>query len=146
MADHGSGSIDIAASPADIMHVIADFDHYQDWAGPVRSCHVLETGGDGLPSQVRFSVHFMGIGDEYVNGYTWHGDERVTWTLVEGKSLKAQDGSYILTPKGSTTLVEYDLTVELKVPLPGLIRRRAQGVIIDSALKDLKKAVEGQSR
>jgi hypothetical protein len=39
--------------------------------------------------------------------------------------------------------VEYDLTVELKVPLPGLIRRRAQSAIIDSALKDLKKAVEG---
>ena len=146
MADHGSGSIDIAASPADIMRVIADFDHYQDWAGPVRRCQVLETDAAGMPGQVHFSVHFMGIGDEYVNAYTWYGDERVTWTLVEGNSLKSQEGSYLLTPKGTATLVEYDLTVELKVPLPGLIRRRAQSAIIDSALKDLKKAVEGKSQ
>ncbi len=146
MADHGSGSIDISASPADIMQVIADFDHYHDWAGPVRRCRVLETDEVGMPSQVHFSVHFMGIGDEYVNAYTWHGDERVHWTLVEGNSLKSQDGSYTLTPRGSATVVEYDLTVELKVPLPGLIRRRAQGAIIDSALKDLKNAVEGNSR
>ena len=146
MADHGSGSIDIAARPDAVMQVIADFDRYHEWAGPVRRCEVLEMGDDGLPRQVHFSVQFMGIGDEYVNAYTWHGDSRVDWTLVHGKSLKSQDGSYILNPHPDGTRVEYDLTVELSVPLPGLIRRRAQSAIIDSALKDLKRAVEGDPR
>jgi hypothetical protein len=126
------------------MAVIADFDRYHEWAGPVRRCEVLEMGPDGLPSQVRFQVNFMGIGEEYVNSYTWYGDERVDWTLLHGASLKSQDGSYLLQSLGAGTLVEYDLTVDLKVPLPGLIRRRAQSAIIDSALKDLKKAVESQ--
>ena len=38
--------------------------------------------------------------------------------------------------------MHYDLAVELAVPLPGLVKRRAAGLIMGSALKELKKQVE----
>jgi hypothetical protein len=38
--------------------------------------------------------------------------------------------------------VTYDLTVEIGIPMPGLIKRRAAGMIMGTALRELKKEVE----
>ena len=142
MADHANESITIKAKPAAIMGVIADFPAYTDWAGPVRRIEVLETGDDGRAKQVEFHVEIMGLSDTYVNEYEWDGDTHVTWTMVSGKSLKSQVGTYDLEQAGSATKVTYDLTVDVGIPVPGLIRRRIQSKIVDTALKDLKKRCE----
>ncbi len=142
MPDHANESITIKADPAKIMAVIADFPAYPQWAGPVKRIEVLDPGSDGRAKQVRFHVEVMGLADSYINEYEWDGDDKVDWTMVEGKSLKSQHGRYQLTPAGSGTTVTYDLDVEVGVPLPGLIRRRMQGKIVDTALKDLKKRCE----
>ncbi len=142
MADHANESITIKAKPAEIMSVIADFPAYTEWAGPVRKMEVIEVGDDGRARQVRFHVEIMGLADTYVNEYEWDGDTYVKWTMVEGKSLKSQVGTYELEPIGTGTRVTYDLTVDVGIPVPGLIRRRIQSKIVDTALKDLKKRCE----
>lgn len=142
MADHANESITVKADAATIMAVIADFPSYPQWAGPVKQTEVLEEGKDGRAKQVRFNVEIMGLSDSYVNEYKWDGDRRVDWTMTEGKSQKSQVGWYQLEPDGSATTVTYDLTVEIGIPVPGLIRRRIQGKIVDTALKDLKKRSE----
>jgi hypothetical protein len=140
--DHGSDSITVKADPATIMGVIADFPSYPEWAGPVKKIEVLEEGADGRAKRAHFHVEVMGLSDNYINEYTWDGNRRVDWTMVEGKSQKSQVGSYELTAVGDTTEVTYDLTVEIAIPVPGLIRRRLQSKIVDTALKDLKKRCE----
>ena len=40
------------------------------------------------------------------------------------------------------TKVTYDLEVDLKIPMIGMLKRKAEKVIIDTALKELKKRVE----
>lgn len=142
MPDHGSDTIMVKADPASIMAVIADFPSYPQWAGPVKRIEVIEDGPDGRAKRVRFHVEVMGLSDTYVNEYVWDGDRRVDWTMVEGKSLKSQVGVYELTADGDQTKVAYDLTVEIGIPVPGLIRRRLQGKIVETALKDLKKRSE----
>jgi ribosome-associated toxin RatA of RatAB toxin-antitoxin module len=142
VADHANESITVKADPASIMAVIADFAAYPDWAGPVKRIEILEEGPDGKAKQVRFHVEIMGLSDTYTNEYTWDGDRRVDWTMIEGKSQKSQQGSYELAKDGSATKLTYDLTVEIAIPVPGLIRRRIQGKIVDTALKDLKKRAE----
>lgn len=142
MADHANDSITVQANPATIMAVIADFPSYPQWAGPVKRTEVLDAGKDGRPTRVRFNVEIMGLSDSYTNEYSWDGDRRVDWTMIEGKSQKSQVGSYEMSPAGSATKVTYDLTVEIGIPVPGLIRRRLQGKIVDTALKDLKKRCE----
>jgi ribosome-associated toxin RatA of RatAB toxin-antitoxin module len=142
VADHANESITVQADPASIMAVIADFPAYPDWAGPVKRVEVLEEGPDGKAKTVRFHVEIMGLSDTYTNEYTWDGDRRVDWTMIEGKSQKSQQGSYELAKSGSATKLTYDLTVEIAIPVPGLIRRRIQGKIVDTALKDLKKRAE----
>jgi ribosome-associated toxin RatA of RatAB toxin-antitoxin module len=141
--DHANESMTIKADPAKIMAVIADFPAYPEWAGPVKKMEVLEDGADGRAKSVRFHVEIMGLADVYTNNYIWHGDQRVDWTMSEGRSQKSQVGWYELTPAGGgATTVTYDLTVEIAIPVPGLIRRRIQAKIVDTALKDLKKRSE----
>jgi ribosome-associated toxin RatA of RatAB toxin-antitoxin module len=144
LADHANESIVVQADPATIMAVIADFGSYPQWAGPVKKAEVLEPGENGgRARKVKIDVELMGLSDSYVNSYTWDDDHKVTWEMVEGRSQKSQQGSYTLTPTSSGTQVTYDLTVELAIPVPGLIRRRIQAKVVEAALKDLKKRAEG---
>jgi hypothetical protein len=125
------------------MAVIADFGAYPEWAGQVKSAEVLTTGADGRPATVRFVLEAAVISDEYVLGYDWSGDEAVDWRIVDaGKMISGLTGSYRLADAGNGTQVTYELAVDLKVPMIGMIKRKAEKVIVDTALKGLKKRVE----
>jgi ribosome-associated toxin RatA of RatAB toxin-antitoxin module len=143
MADQSTQSIVIEAPPAAIMAVIGDFAAYPQWVGSVKSAEVLSTGADGRAEQVRFVLDAGPVKDEYVLAYTWTGDERVDWRLVRAQMQKSQQGSYVLVPRGSSTEVTYQLAVDLMIPMLGMLKRKAERVIMDTALKELKKRVEG---
>ncbi|MGH1551796.1 hypothetical protein ACRAWF_05400 [Streptomyces sp. L7] len=83
------------------------------------------------------------IKDDQVLAYTWTGDNEVSWTLVKSQMLRSLDGSYLLkATAGGATEVTYLLTVDVKIPMLGMIKRKAEKVIIDRALAGLKKRVE----
>ena len=141
-----SGST-IDASPAEVMAVIADFAAYPDWTGQVKEAKVLSTGPDGRADRVRFVLDAGVIKDEYTLGYTWDDDREVSWTLVEeGTLMRSLDGSYALAPAGGAdrTDVTYRLTVDTKIPMLGMIKRKAEKVVVDTALKELAKRVATQ--
>jgi ribosome-associated toxin RatA of RatAB toxin-antitoxin module len=143
MADQTTSSITIAADAAEVMAVIADFPSYPLWTGQVKQADVVEVGPDGRARRVHFLLDAGAIKDEYTLAYTWDADREVRWTLdEEGTLLRALDGSYVLTPaEGGTTEVAYRLTVDLKIPMIGLIKRKAEKVIVDTALKELDRRV-----
>jgi len=138
-----SSDIVIDATPAAIMAVIADFPAYPSWATGMRSAEVVE-GPDDRPAQVHFVLDATPIRDEYDLAYTWNGDASVSWQLAGGASmLKAMDGTYELDPVDTArTRVTYQLSVDVSIPLLGMLKRKAEKVIIDTALKGLKKRVE----
>ncbi|WP_131747466.1 SRPBCC family protein [Frankia sp. Cppng1_Ct_nod] len=143
MADHARATVTINAKPAAVMDAIADVAAYPSWSGPVEQSAVVEAGPDGRPRRGRFVVNAMVTKEEFVIEYTWSGDESVSWTLVSANNMTAQDGSYVLRDIGEgRTEVTYDLTVELKIKIPGLLRRKVQSGVVDAALKDLKKHIE----
>jgi ribosome-associated toxin RatA of RatAB toxin-antitoxin module len=141
VADQTSASIDIAASPAEIMAVIADFERYPEWVDSMKSAEVLTRSGR-QPKTVRMVLDHNLVKDDYVLAYEWQPN-KVSWHLVEGTLLKAMDGAYELEPNGATTTVTYHLTVDVNLPMIGLFKRKAEKTIIDGALKNLKKRVEG---
>jgi hypothetical protein len=143
MAEHTRSSTTIEATPAHVMTVIADFEAYPVWTGEVKEIEVLQAGADGRAEQVRLLLDAGAIKDEHVLAYTWDGDRKVSWTLVKSQMLKALDGSYTLTSVGDKTEVTYQLAVDVKIPMLGMIKRKAEKVIIDRALAGLKKRVEG---
>ena len=143
MADATSSSITISAPPEQVMAVIADFESYPQWADQVRDVEVLDAGTGGRAERVKFSMDAGAIKDTYTLDYDWAADDRsVSWNLVKGGIQKAQDGSYELVAEGDQTTVTYKLSVEVNFPMIGMLRRKAEKVIIDTALKGLKKRVE----
>jgi len=142
MADESTQSITIDATPAEVMAVIADFSAYPQWAASVKSCEVTVPGPDGRAKQVAFKIDAGGIRDEYELAYDWQDEERVSWTLVKGQMQKAQRGSYTLRSAGTGTDVTYNLSVDLAIPMLGMLKRKAEKMIMDTALKELKKRVE----
>ncbi|MGC4112381.1 MAG: SRPBCC family protein [Nocardioides sp.] len=143
MADQTTSSIVIDAPPSQVMAVIADFSAYPTWAKGVKTAEVLSEDADGRAEQVFFKLDVPPIKDEYTLAYDWSGDDEVTWTLVEGKMLRALDGAYVLADQGDgTTDVTYRLALDVSIPLIGMLKRKGEKILIDTALKGLKKHVE----
>ncbi|KPC93962.1 cyclase [Streptomyces sp. NRRL F-6602] len=147
MAEHTSSSITVDAAPQAVMDVIADFPRYPEWTGEVKEAEVLGRDARGRAEQVRLLLDAGAIKDEHILAYEWIGDEEVRevrWSLVKSQMLRSLDGVYRLTPVdgGHRTEVMYQLTVDVKIPMLGMIKRKAEKVIIERALDGLKKRVE----
>lgn len=143
MADRTSASITVAAPLAEVMAVIADFAAYPQWASAVRSTEVISQDSAGRGTRVRFQLDAGVIKDSYMLAYDWDGDAAVRWKLAEpGAVITAMTGGYLLADTGTGTRVTYELTVDVRIPMLGVLKRRAEKTIIDTALKGLKDRVE----
>lgn len=143
MADRTSSSISVAARRPDVLGVIAAFSEYPGWATGIKAAEVLADGPDGRPLRVRFVLDAGIIRDSYVLEYQWDDDSAVHWQLAEpGSVVTEMSGAYLLADAGTGTTVRYELAVGTRVPMLGLMKRRAEKTIIDTALKGLKTRVE----
>ncbi|MBF6340213.1 SRPBCC family protein [Nocardia abscessus] len=144
MADRTQRSIVIEAPSQQVMSVIADLESYPEWVSAAKSVEVLEAGPDGLAKTARFVLDAGVVKDTYVLSYDWRADRKaVSWRLLSGDLQKAQNGTYELIDRPGGTEVVYTLTVDLNIPMIGMFKRKAEKVITDTALKELKKRVEG---
>jgi ribosome-associated toxin RatA of RatAB toxin-antitoxin module len=143
MAEQTTSSITVEASPSEVMDVIADFDSYPEWATGVRTAEVISQFPDGRAEKVFFKLDVSPIKDEYTLAYVWSGSQQVTWVLDQGRMLRALDGAYVLADRGDgTTEVTYRLALDVSIPLIGMLKRKGEKILIDAALKGLKKRAE----
>jgi hypothetical protein len=143
MADKTTSSIVIGVPRKDVMTVIADFAAYPEWATAVRSAEVLSQDPGGRARAVRFQLDAGMIKDSYVLGYDWDGDAQVRWNLTDaGSVISEMSGGYALADRGDSTEVTYELAVGIRIPMIGMVKRRAEKMIIDTALKGLKSRAE----
>ncbi len=144
MAEHANERIRIDASLDDCLAVVLDFENYPSWARDLKQVTIQERDDDGRGRLVEFRAAAMGQSFKYVLEYTYTElPDSFSWVLNSGEKLRQLDGTYRFEPEGDATRVHYDLVVDLSIPLPGLIKRRAAGMIMGTALRELKKAVEG---
>jgi len=146
MADEAHEQISVAAAPDRCWAVATDYERYPEWAKDVKHAAVLERDEQGRGKRVEYRVAGLGRSIRYVLAYDY-GDEPAAfaWELVEGDVLRRLDGRYGFEAEGAGTRVTYDLIVDVAIPLPGLIKRRAAGMIVGTALRELKKEVEPMS-
>ena len=136
-------AIEIRAPLETVWGVLTDFAAYPEWASAVRSAEVVGRGGDGRASRVRFGLDAGVVKDSYVLSYDWDGDAGVRWDLAEpGSVITALSGGYVLADADGGTEVTYDLAVDVRIPMPGMLKRRAERTIIDTALKGLRDRAE----
>jgi ribosome-associated toxin RatA of RatAB toxin-antitoxin module len=145
MTDRVTEQTTIAAPPEAVRAVLLDFPAYPEWAKDLKAADVLDTDADGNALDVRFRAAAMGRSTSYTLRYDLTDPAVVAWVLVEGDVTRKLDGHYALAPSASGgTEVTYVLEAELKLPLPGFVKDRAQGRIMHTALVDLKNRAEAQ--
>ncbi|MGH9027540.1 MAG: SRPBCC family protein [Acidimicrobiia bacterium] len=143
MADQATERIHVDAPPARCFEIATDYAHYPDWAKDVKEATVLEQDGEARGQRVEYRMAAMGRSIRVVFDYDYAlAPDSFSWHLVEGDMLKQLDGTYDFDPDEGGTRVTYSLTVEVGVPLPGFMKRRAAGLIIGNALKELKRTAE----
>jgi ribosome-associated toxin RatA of RatAB toxin-antitoxin module len=145
VADNTAQTIYIDADPGTVMDVIADIASYPQWVSEYKETEVLEADAEGYPKTARLVLDAAVLKDTMVLSYDWPPDRKsVRWSLVSSSLLRALNGAYHLAPKGSGTDVTYELSVDLIIPMIGLLKRKAERRLTDTALKDLKKRVEAE--
>ncbi|MCC6339011.1 MAG: SRPBCC family protein [Acidimicrobiia bacterium] len=143
MADRASERIHIDAPPERCYEVATDYERYPDWIRDIKSAEITERDPDGRGTQVEFRAAALGRSIRYTLAYDYSdAPGSFSWSLVEGDMVRRLDGSYRFEAADDGTRLHYDLTVDLAIPLPGLLKRRASGLIMGNALRGLKKAVE----
>lgn len=144
MTERASHSALIDAPPEAIMAVITDFESYPEWAGNIREVEIRDSDEEERPKLVWYDVDARIMDLDYVLDYSYHGTERLTWTLAEGEQINKLEGEYRLEQEGDGTRVHYTLEIDVAFPLPGFLKKRATKQIIDTSLGDLQRRVESR--
>lgn len=145
MADHAAERTEIAASPEACFAVATDFEKYPEWASDIKEVNVIARDDDGRGGDVAFRVAAMGRSTSYTLRYSYGSNPlRMSWRLIEGDILERIDGEYEFVPvgDGSGCEVLYYVSIDMLVPLPGFVKRRAEVKILHTAMDDLKQRVE----
>ena len=145
MAVSAKTEFDIAAPLSVVMEVLMDVESLPEWSGPHKAALIVSTHDDGTPDEVSMTVNAAGINDDQSVNYSWT-DTTCEWTLIKSTTLSEQQGKYTLTENGDSTHVEFELLVDLKIKLPGLIVKRGQKVAVDTARKGLTAEAERRAK
>jgi ribosome-associated toxin RatA of RatAB toxin-antitoxin module len=144
VTDEATERTTIAASPEHCFAIALDFDRYPEWAADIKSVEVLERDDEGRGTKVRFRAAAMGQSIRYTLEYDYADAPRtLAWVQTDGDVTRKLDGSYVFEPNdaGGTDMT-YHLVAELKVPIVGFIKRRAEHRILGTALRELKARAE----
>jgi len=143
MADSASQSITIASSPSNVWAIATDVERYPEWAKDVKQVVVRSRDGEGRPSEVEFRASALGRSTHYTLQYDYSQAPSVlAWHMVRGDIMRSIEGAYHFTPTADGgTEVRYDLAIELVVPLPGFVKRRAEVCILNT-VRELKVRAE----
>ena len=142
MVESGSESVVVSAGLDACFAVTIDFDKYPEWAHDVKQATVLTRDSSGRPTVVEFRASALGRSTHYTLEYDYaQAPNKLSWHMSDGDIMRSIIGSYVFQAEGTSTRITYDLAVELVIPLPGFVKRRAEMRIL-STLKELKTRIE----
>jgi uncharacterized membrane protein len=146
VAEQAKEEITIEAPVEECFATLTDFERYPEWAGDLKEAKVIERDRDGRALVVEFRAAAMGRSTTYRLRYDYSGaPNRLGWQLDSGDIERELDGAYVLKPSErdpNTTEVSYELAIDLIMPIPGFVKRRAEARILKTALDELKARVE----
>lgn len=147
MADQATEHMSVSASPERCYAVVADIERMNEWAADIKEISVEDRDDQGRPLVVTFRTAAFGRSTSYTLAYDYsEAPHALSWKLTKGDITSKLDGSYVFdAADGTATDVTYHLEAELRVPIPGFIKMRAQSRIMSTALRELKARVESSS-
>ena len=143
MSNPTTSTVTIAASADDVRAVLFDIANFPTWSTSFKSVTVLASNGEGRPTQAKLSVDAGALKDKPTLNFDWSAyPDRVDYSLEDADLLTEMSGSFIVKDNGDETEVTSELTVALSMPVPDMMRKKAEKSTIDLALKQLKEKLE----
>lgn len=143
MTDRAAQTTHINAPLQRCVDVVLDFERYPEWAKDVKEAVVRSRDEQGRPTSVEYRASALGRSTHYTLQYDYsEAPARLSWTLLEGDIMRALNGAYSFVEVDGGTQVFYELELDLVVPLPGFVKRRAEARILIEAVKELKARAE----
>ncbi|HEY2300631.1 MAG TPA: SRPBCC family protein [Acidimicrobiales bacterium] len=134
----------IRATPERCFEILTDFERYPEWSPDIKAVRVLEEDEHRRATKVAFRAAAFGRSTSLTLAYDYSdAPKQLAWVQVDGDLTRRYDGTYLFELAGEETQVTYRLTVALKAPLPGFVKRRAESRLVGGALKELKARAEG---
>ncbi|NBV95276.1 MAG: polyketide cyclase / dehydrase and lipid transport [Actinobacteria bacterium] len=144
MAELSTASVNIEADIAAVQNVLFDLANYPSWSTAIKSVEVLQKDAQGRATQIKMKVESGALKDKPTLNYDWSkAPERLEFSLEDADLLTEMSGAYVIKDNGDgTTNVTYELGVALSMPVPAIMRQKAEKSTIDLALKQLKEKLE----
>jgi uncharacterized protein YndB with AHSA1/START domain len=141
VAVRASREVVIDAPPEAIMDALADLEAVPSWSPMHKRVEILDTFEDGRPHHARVHYRLMGITDKELLEYHW-GPNWMIWDAEDTFQQHAQHVEYTLTPEAGKTRVRFDITMELRAPIPEFLMKRAKKIVLDVATEGLRKHLQ----
>ncbi len=136
-------TVEIEAPIETCFAAIIDYETFPRWQGAVVDTEVLDWDSKGRGKRVRLFIDAKVRKVDYTLDYSYDEPERIEWDFVEGNGINGADGHYLFEDLGSErTRATYKLGLEVGIPLPGPVARRAHKTTLKGSVDDLKKEAE----
>jgi len=145
MSEFSKSTISIDAPIADVQKALFELDKYPEWSSQIKSSEALAHDDQGRVTKVKMSIDAGMMKDRLTLDYDWsNAPASLSFSLDEADLLTGMDGVYTIKAiDEDTTEVTYELGVSLSMPVPAMMRQKAEKATIDAALAQLKTALEG---
>jgi hypothetical protein len=136
-------TVEIAAPIKTCFDAITDYETFPSWQSAVVDTEVLDWDEQGRGKRVRLFIDAKVRKVDYTLDYRYDEPERIEWDFVEGNGINDADGHYLFEDLGGDrTRATYKLGLEVGIPLPGPVARRAHRSTLKASVEDLKREAE----
>lgn len=141
MGERVADSVLVAAPLRLVEDVITDLEQYPTWADGITAAKVTKHDRTGRPLLARFSVNARVLDVDYELEYDY-GSEAISWRLQNGDLVSQLEGAYTLRETPDGVRVDYELEVDVNIPLPAFLKARAAKQILETGLQGLRRRCE----
>ena len=144
MSELSTSTITIDAPIDAVRAILFDLESYPTWSTAIKSAEVKESDDQGRATSVKVSIDAGMMKDRVLLNYDWSAaPDRLEFSMEDADLLTAMNGAYITKAiDADTTSVTYELGVEVSLPIPAMMRTKAEKATIDQALAQLKAHAE----
>jgi len=136
-------TVEIAAPITICFEAITDYETFPVWQSAVVDTEVLDWDEQGRGKRVRLFIDAKVRKVDYTLDYRYDEPTRIEWDFVEGNGINGADGHYLFDDLGDgRTRATYKLGLEVGIPLPGPVARRAHRSTLKASVEDLKREAE----
>jgi uncharacterized membrane protein len=144
MSDSSRATITIDAPLDAVTEALFTLENYPEWSSSIKSVEVVNRDDQGRAMKVKMTIDAGMMKDRVILDYDWsEAPARLSFSLDDADLLTGMDGAYIIKSiDDESTEVTYELTVSLSMPIPAMMRQKAEKTTIDQALAQLKATLE----